>query len=562
MIAWVPPKMPPAWGAMPNLVEAARLVIPHDFPPAEAPPLGFEPAWWPLNAAQQAALLSPARLLLYGGQSGGGKSDFLVGDAMQECHLGSFRGLLLRESLGEMDQLADRMAEAYAGRLVPPPQRAVYRRRTGGGQWIFPSGARIRYGYLAADKDLGRYRGNPYSWLGIDESGLHPLHRVRQMMPWLAPVDPRLRPRVRLASNPGGVGHAWQMAVFLRNRCPLHFPADAADSQPGRTSARAGKVYRGAGWSWPPSPNELTRMTTAFFPASVTDNPRYGPEKIEALLSQTPEIQMQLLHGCWCNATSLYFGFLHPEWVAPYPLIQDQWWWNHFISIDYGFGNSSAAAVRFSVDPNGRLYATGLIVEKKMGSVDFAKKVCAAWLAKRPGEERVRYQFVTLDPANDSHDGTGESNFEMMQGVFAQHGAPTIKSHKNPADNAQKLYHGLANRLLVLTDAAQSEGEPKYSVFQSIATRIIDERRAVKKVHGDPDDDVYDAAAYGYNTWLLEAVKPERMKIAERVEKMLADGTDATDIARYNLQATRALALKEQEEARGVPLTRRRIGRR
>lgn len=543
--------LPPALLAPPPALEPGQLVIPHNFLPWTPPPPRINPSWWPLNAAQQAALSSWAELLLFGGQSGGGKSDFLVGDAMQESHLPSFRGLLLRESLGEMDQIADRMSVAYAGPDVPSKDRAVYRRRTGGGQWIWPSGARIRYGYLASDRDLGRYRGNPYSWLGIDESGLHPVRRVRQMMPWLAAVDKRLRVRARFTSNPGGVGHDWQMAVFLRNRCPLHHPADERDSRPSQTSVRAGRVYQGACWSWPPSPAEMVHMTTAFFPASVTENPLYGQEKIDKLRSQTPEIQMQLLHGCWCNAASLYFGFLQPQWMIPFPAIGDQWWWNHFISIDYGYGNSAAAAGLFSVDQNGRVFGTGELVEKKTGSVDFATKICEKWIKPKMGAERPRMLFVTVDPANDNEDGTGETNYEMMEAVFAKHGVPTIKSHKNPVDNAQRLYHGLSNRLLVMTSAMPL-------AFNSISSRVIDERKAVKKVHGDPADDLYDMAAYAYNTWLAEAVKPERLKIMERVQKMQQDGADPTDIARYNLQATRAAVEKERAASAGLPLRRGR----
>ena len=41
-------------------------------------------------------------------------------------------GLLLRESLGEFDQIGDRMKAAGE------PLGAKYRVRTGGGQWIFP----------------------------------------------------------------------------------------------------------------------------------------------------------------------------------------------------------------------------------------------------------------------------------------------------------------------------------------------------------------------------------------------------------------------------------------
>jgi hypothetical protein len=555
---WTPAMIQP-----PPSLGPGSLTIPNDLPPWMPPPEGLDPSWWPLNYIQQAALRSPAQLLLYGGQAGGGKTGFLVGDAMQERSLPSFRGLLLRESLGEFDQIGDLMEAAYHT-FLPPNERARYRTRSGGGQWIFPilnkrgevlsrDGARIRYGYLASDRDLGKYRGNPYSWLGIDESGLHPMHRVRRMIPWLRVTDKRLRARARFASNPGEVGHGWQMSVFLRNRCPLHYPALGPKDTDDRHSTWTGQVYSGASWTWPPTRSELVHKTTAFFPASVADNPLYGQDAIDSLLSQTPEIQMQLLHGCWCNAQSLYFGFLRPEYMVPYPAIQDQWWWNHFISIDYGYGNSAAAAGMFAVDEYGRIFGTRELCEKKMISKKFAEEICELWIAPKMGEERPRILFATIDPSNDNEDGTGETNFDIIQGVFAKYGVSLIKSHKNPSDNAQKLYVGLAGQEIVLTDAMRQ-------TFNSVSTRVIDARRAVKKIHGDPADDLYDMCAYAYNTWLVEAVKPERMRIQEQVAKMMREGKDPGTIFRWSLQETKKMERKERVDQEGVPLTKKRIG--
>jgi|GEM_PF-3149008 len=556
-IPWAPPfsMAPPP----PLVLDLQK--IPTDYPQWTPPPRG-DVCWWPLNAAQQAALSSPAEVLLYGGASGGGKTDFLVGDAMQEYRNPAFRGLLLRETLGEFSQLGDRMEAAYL------PLGAKYRGRTGGGEWRFPlydaagrpiigsagHGARIRFGYSAQDKDLSKYRGNPYTWLGIDESGLHPMHRVRAMFAWLvAPESSGLRVRARFASNPGGVGHGWEMAMFLRNRCPLHYPAGIRDDQPFNTSVRAGKVYAGAGWKWPPTPADLVHMTTAFFPADVTENPLYGETKINALRSQTPEIQMQLLHGCWCNAESLYFGFLRPEWMVPYSAVNDRWWWNHFISIDFGYMNSSAAAGRFSVDEYGRVFGTGELLERKMGAVAFARKIAKMWIEPQMGEERPRVLFVTMDPAMDSHSDTGQSIFDKMAAVFAEYGVVSIKSHKSPADNAQILYEGLTSRTMLLTDMMPQ-------TFNSLSTRTIDERRAVKKLHGDPLDDLYDMVSYAYNTWLVEAVKPERMKLQEKVNQMRAEGVDATTIARYSLQETSRINAQEATRAKGLLIGGKKIG--
>jgi hypothetical protein len=316
------------------------------------------------------------------------------------------------------------------------------------------------------------------------------------------------------------------------------------------TSVVPGRVYNGASWKWPPSRSEMVHMTTAFFPASVFDNPLYDQSKIDKLRSQTQEIQMQLLHGCWCNAESMYFGFMRPEMQVPIQLIPDEWWWNHVISIDYGYGNSAAAAGRYSMDENGRAFGTGEIIEKKMGARDFARKCCEQWIKPKNGEHQQRVLFVCMDSAMDQHHDIGKSNFEIMEEVFAEYGVPCIKSHKNPADNAQNLYTGLADQNLILTTAMPQ-------TFNSVSTRIIDDRKAVKKIHGDPLDDLYDQLAYFWNTWIIESVKPDRQKLAESLDKMREAGADATALARRSIMETKKIEEKERQRGKGLPLRRR-----
>lgn len=531
------------------------------YAPFEFPPAGVEPVWWPINAGQQAALNSEAELLLMGGKSGGGKSDYLVGEGMQEHRNPALRALIVRESLGEIQQLTDRMDKVYT------PLGARWRGRMGTKAWEFPSGATVRPAYLSHDKHLKRYRGNPYSLLLIDESGLHPEHRVRQMVGWLAaPVGSGLRVRGRFGSNPGGVGQSWQMHVFLRNRCPVHFPADAEDARRNETSVYPGYVYAGARW---PSDDGLVHKTTAFFPSSLEDNPFYDAVKRESLLSQTAAVRAQLLEGCWCNAEGLYFDFLRLDRIAPYALLGDQWWWNHFLAIDYGYGNSSAAAGLFAAREDGAVYLTRERVERKMGSVDFARALCrdgfraneqdpaqSAWIAPRMREqdpEPPRFSFVVIDSANDQHTGTGRSNFELMQEEFAKHGIPCLKAAKDPMGNAQNLYNGLSNGALRLTDQC-----PR--TFRALATRVVDERRAVKKVHGDPLDDLYDMVSYGWNTWIANSVKPDRVALADDLERMRREGADDTTLARYAWQREQEARQKEQAVSRGIPLVGPRIG--
>jgi hypothetical protein len=109
------------------------------------------------------------------------------------------------------------------------------------------------------------------------------------------------------------------------------------------------------------------------------------------------------------------------------------------------------------------------------------------------------------------------------------------------------LYTGLSSQHLVLTSAM-----PK--TFNSVATRVIDDRRAVKKVRGDELDDLYDMVAYAWNTWMLESVKPDYMKLQDTLEKMRQNGADATAIARRGLVEMAKLKRKESEQGRGLPL--------
>lgn len=534
---------------------------PPYYPPLVLPAPGYEPNWWPINAAQQAAINSRAQIAMVGGQSGGGKTSFLGADAMQEHRNPYLRSLVLRHTLVEMQELSDLMQRLYE------PLGATWRRPTkvASYAWCFPRGGRITPGYLRHERDLDRYQGNPYSHLALDESGQHPEKLIRRLLGWLAaPHRHQLRVRARFGTNPGGPGHGWQMSVFLRNKCPVHYPATFEDDRPNETSVYPGRVYRGAKW---PSDDGPIYKTTAFFPAKLSENPAYDEEKRQSLMMQTAAIREQLLNGCWCNAEGLYFPFLRPEHLVPIQTVPMEWWWNYFIAIDYGYGNSAAAAGMYAIGPTGQVFKIRERTERKMGSKDFAQAICekgfrdsdggkaeGPWLGKlRPRDpEKPRVLFTVFDPANDQHTGTGESNYEQMTTVFAKHGIGSILGAHDPLGNAQKLYAGTGNKSLVITS-----GAPR--TFNSLTSRTIDDRHAVKKIKGDPLDDLYDETSYAYNIWLTESVKPARQEMAEELEQMRNDGMDETSIARYAWQRDQEIRRKEQKTAKGIPLRGRRV---
>lgn len=526
------------------------------YPPLEQRPANWGNRWWPINGAQQAARNCWADLLLYGGASGGGKTQYLVAEAASEHKNPALSGLIIRRQRTDMPELKAIMQALYK------PMGARHDRLEHA--WRFPSGASVRYGYLKTDAHLEHYQGNPYSFLGIDESGQHPESRVRIMLGWLAASESAgLRVRGRFTCNPGGEGYGWEMQVFLRNRCPIHDPAPPDDSRPYETSVVPGKVYRGGRWTT----GEPVGMTTCFIPAFIQDNPDYFKIKIKALRTQSAAVRKQLLDGCWCNAEGIYFDFLQPSMSVPLQTIGEEWWWNHFISIDYGYGSSSAAVGMYAVSPLGRVYKVRERDEPKMGSEDFAMAICEKgfektdrspaqgnWLKKLRDRdpERPRINFCVIDSANDQHHGTGKSNFEIISAIFAKYGIPCIKAGKEAKDSqasAQNLYSGLSNFNLVLTNAC-----PR--TYKCLSSRVvdIDGPRAIKKLRGDPMDDVLDETRYGYNTWIDQSVMPARVALEKEIQDMVDRGLDETSIAHYKWRREREIDDQERLMAKGIQL--------
>ena len=512
--------------------------------PWEPPPDGTNPVWWPINAPQTTALESPAKLLLYGGGSGGGKTDFLVADAAQEIGNPNFRGVLLRKSFREMVNIIDRMKAIHR----PLGARSTEKDTV----WKYPSGAQIRLGYLASDEDIENYQGTPFSWLGVDEAGNQIESRVRRILPWLASTDPTLRVRARFTANPGGVGADWLMRLFLRDKCPIHNP---------EASVEPGAVYAGQKLCW--GDGKPVGMTVSFIPALVGDNPLYGEDKIAMLRSQEGSIAEKLLTGCWCALAGRYFSFLTEGFKRPYADNVGEWWNTHIISLDYGFGESSAAAGLYFVSeptmdfPEGRMFQiaeyVGIdeVTGEKPGSEDFAREVVKRYCDGFGGKQR-QVTAVFCDPANDGHTGNGRSNMEIMGEIFAERDLPIMPAHKDRVANFQNLYRMLKKGQLVVTDAC-----PR--TFKSLNTRMHDPSKSgdIKKIKGDPLDDLLDQLAYAANTYFMGDSKPREVRDAETIAKYQAQGMDDHSLGIHRMK----MLMEQEDDDAPVRISRAGMGR-
>lgn len=504
------------------------------------PPEGDDSLWYPMSQAQQNATDSLAQMLLFGGSAGSLKTNFLINDAVRERDNKNMTSLFLRESYPQLQKnVLPTMREYYT-------QMGAYFVEGVKRVWTFPSGARVQVGVIAREADITNFQGNPFSALYVDESGNHPEKHIRDILPWLRSTDPSLFKRVRLGSNPGGEGAAWQLSTFLRNHCPVHAP---------RKSVEPGTIYRGSKWH---SDGKTIPLTVSFIPGKITDHNMLGDDYADMLKMQSGERAAQLLDGCWCRLEGAYFSFLRPEYVQPYLLIDDQWWWTHFISIDYGYGSSSAAAGLYAVNEAGRIFKIGEMIEKKMGSVDFAKQICEQWIAPKETSiyphtngNRMRIVCCFMDPANDSQTGVGVSNMELMAEEFDKYDIGIVPASKGRVANAQKLLKELQNGGLVICDTCPQ-------TYKSLTTRMHSQKDSdVKKVHGDPLDDIYDETSYALNTWTNETVKPKELSDAQRLEDYRKRGMDEHSI---NVNRFKMMMQAQQEGDDEAPVRIARAG--
>jgi hypothetical protein len=224
--------------------------------------------------------------------------------------------------------------------------------------------------------------------------------------------------------------------------------------------------------------------------------------------------------------------------------VEEQWWENHIISLDFGFGKSSAAAGLFSITepqpyyPAGRIFELGTLVEKRMEATEFARAVCECFVASSVGGQRRRIVAIYLDPSNFKHIGTGPSVARQMQEVFAQYGdLSVVPAINDRIAGWQMLYRLLKSGQLVLTKCNRG----KSLIFEALSTRMHHQKLSgdVQKVAGDELDDVSDMVRYAMLTWFETSSMPHDTANQQKLEEYRAAGMDDHSLNIYRFRMER-----------------------
>jgi len=275
--------------------------------------------WVPNEGPQTEAYFSKADLLLYGGQAGGGKTDLIVGLALNEHK----RVGVFRQQGGELTGLIDRMDAILEGAGHKP---------TAGNppKWKGPEGRKIEFGHLEKPGAHKSWQGRDHDLKCFDEASQIAPHKIQYVLSWLRSAKVGQRCRAILASNPpmGGEGD-YLLEWFGPWIDPMHKLYGTV--KPGEllwaVFITDGDEARSI-WCDGPEQVEIegvlrTPKSRTFIPAGLADNPFLGEDYRSQLDSMPEPLRTALLTGDFLAGRSDHaYQVIPSEWIR---LAQDRW---------------------------------------------------------------------------------------------------------------------------------------------------------------------------------------------------------------------------------------------
>ena len=234
--------------------------------------------WVPNMGQQLEAYNSPADIVFYGGQAGGGKSDLICGLSLTSHR----RSLVLRRIKSDARELLDRYEEIIGHSDG---------RRTDVSEWrIDDRLVRIRGCEREADKQ--RFKGIPHDLIAFDEIGDFLETQFRFIMGWNRSADTTQRCRVVATGNPPTTAEGlWVVRYWAAWLDPAHpNPANPGELRWYITVGDEDVEVDGPGpHTIPGESKPVFARSRTFIPGALGDNPDLSRTDYDAVLSQFPE---------------------------------------------------------------------------------------------------------------------------------------------------------------------------------------------------------------------------------------------------------------------------------
>lgn len=429
----------------------------------------------------------------YGGAAGGGKSEYLVIEALRQVNHPQYKALILRKTFPELQELLEKTMYYYP--------KAYPRAKYNGSEhvWTFPSGAKIQFGSLHHLKDRFKYQGQQYNFIGFDELTHFQWDEYDFLRSRCRSKAPGLKQYIRATGNPGGIGHGWVKKYFVRA------------GEPSKTIWESQKIQ------YPDGRIEKMWLSKVFVPSRVYDNKilLQNDKKYLARLAFMDEANRKaFLDGDW----DTFAGQVFTEFkigigqelntrkgthvINPFEVPKS---WSIIRSFDWGYTKPYSVGW-WAVDHDGRYYRInelyGCTKEPNTGVKHSVRKIANLIREKEETDLNLKGREIygVADPAIFSDRDSGNSS---IQSDFAKAGVFWSKGKNNRLFGKMQMHYRLC---------FDERGIPMMYVFNTckdfIRTipNLVYSEVSVEDVDTTQEDHIYDETRYA----VMENIIPPR----------------------------------------------------
>ncbi len=392
---------------------------------------------------QRTFLLSRARYTAYGGARGGGKSHVARMKAELLClRYDGIQVLFMRRTYPELKEnhLLPAMKELNGIASYKGVDKA----------FLFPNGARLKFGYCRNDAELLQYQGQAYDVIFLEECTQFPENVFTTMTESNRSsglMKEPFPPRMYFTCNPGGVGHAWFKRLFID------------------------KDYK-----------ETERASDyVFIQATARDNPwllENSPDYIRALENLPEDRKRAMLYGDWDVFEGQYFPeFRRDTHTCEAFPIPDSW--KKYRVFDYGFDMFAAYFV--AMDTEGRAYFYKEIYEgeqKELKDGNHGTGLTIYEAARKLSDISTEEEKRSLTFAPPDMWNRRQESGRSAQEIFASYGVPLYKTSNSRVQGWMDVKDWLRVR---------EDGKPRIIVFRN-CVNLIRTMPLVLHDEKNPDD--------------------------------------------------------------------------